>query len=115
MCFFAVLSVIALSSFLTGCQKDGLELISIQEYSGLKVATVKSPAIADNITGEKSTRMLTIYLPPGYESNDTSYPVVYYFPGLRQTPLHIKKIVPKLDSYFIVFPENCFYYCKCRY
>ncbi|MFH6603961.1 alpha/beta hydrolase [Maribacter algicola] len=37
--------------------------------------------LLENPGGENPTRRLTIYLPPGYDENEQSYPVIYYLHG----------------------------------
>lgn len=38
-----------------------------------------------NIGGEESTRSVSVYLPPGYDSSTDKYPVVYYLHGITQS------------------------------
>lgn len=42
---------------------------------------IASPALAGNPLGDPATRPLLCYLPPGYDTTDRSYPVVYVLQG----------------------------------
>jgi enterochelin esterase-like enzyme len=43
-------------------------------------ATLNSKSL-QNIAGESATRNISIYLPPGYDTSITKYPVIYYLHG----------------------------------
>jgi len=51
----------------------------------LEVEQITSPSLEGNPLGDPATRNMVIYLPPGYETSDKSYPVVYLLPGLGAT------------------------------
>jgi S-formylglutathione hydrolase len=56
--------------------------ITINGLPGLLIDTVVySPAIEGNLLGDSPNRNVTIYLPPGYESSDKHYPVIYLLHG----------------------------------
>ncbi len=66
---------------------DGLGMI--QQLTGplpvpedLVVDQITSPSLEGNPLGDPATRNMVIYLPPGYETSDKGYPVVYLMPGL---------------------------------
>lgn len=46
---------------------------------------VKSPALLNNPAGESASRMVSIYLPPGYEKSGERYPVIYFLHGYSTT------------------------------
>jgi enterochelin esterase family protein len=46
---------------------------------------ITSPALEGNLLGDPAMRNMVIYLPPGYESSEQAYPVVYLLPGLGAT------------------------------
>lgn len=39
----------------------------------------------ENIGGEESTRRVSVYLPPGYDTSTVKYPVLYYLHGITQS------------------------------
>jgi len=51
----------------------------------LVVDQITSPSLESNPLGDPATRNIVIYLPPGYETSDKGYPVVYLMPGLGAT------------------------------
>jgi pimeloyl-ACP methyl ester carboxylesterase len=42
-----------------------------------------SPSLAESLIGERSTRVLTVYLPEAYDSSSDSFAVIYWFPGFN--------------------------------
>jgi enterochelin esterase-like enzyme len=83
--------------------------ISISSQSGtLTTVTVHSTGLEGNLLGDSPDRLVTIYLPPGYESSDKNYPVVYllhgYGPdgdnllwfGAGYVPVNLKPIMDQL-------------------
>ncbi len=92
----------------SACVTEQAELISITDFRELKVVKFHSPAIADNLIGEKADRLISVYLPPGYEVSEKEYPVVYYYPGFGQTPLFIHELTPILETYFTAHPADAF-------
>lgn len=46
---------------------------------------ITSPSLEGNLLGDPAMRNMVIYLPPGYETSDKGYPVVYLMPGLGAT------------------------------
>ena len=90
------------------CSRDSLERVSMNEIMGLTVTEVISPAIADNLIGEKAQRVISVYLPPGYEETERSFPVLYYYPGFGQTAMYLSRVTPSLDDYFRKHPEDAF-------
>ena len=51
----------------------------------LAVDQITSPSLEGNPLGDPAMRNMVIYLPPGYETSDKGYPVVYLLPGLGAT------------------------------
>lgn len=85
------------------------ELISERPYKTVQLLTVYSPAIADNLNGEKAERYVTVYLPPDYHSSDRSYPVVYFLHGYTLSVFEIVNYAPDiLNSYFKKNSEEAF-------
>ncbi len=56
-------------------------IVLAQYQSGKVVVTRLYSAALENQGGENPTRRVTVYLPPGYESNEDRYPVIYYLHG----------------------------------
>ncbi|UCD30561.1 MAG: hypothetical protein JSV03_08880 [Planctomycetota bacterium] len=52
-------------------------------YAGGTVVTTEltSPALEGSILGTPATRQARVYLPPGYDTSDKPYPVLYYLHG----------------------------------
>jgi len=51
----------------------------------LVVDQITSPSLEGNPLGDPAMRNMVIYLPPGYDTSDKGYPVVYLMPGLGAT------------------------------
>jgi len=51
----------------------------------LAMDQITSPSLEGNPLGDPAMRNMVIYLPPGYETSDKGYPVVYLLPGLGAT------------------------------
>lgn len=51
----------------------------------------------ENDFGEKTTRALSVYLPPGYDSDDRRYPVIYYLHGFLNNHTLRPEMVEVLD------------------
>jgi len=71
---------------LTVSNKNGSDVangsVTIKGPSGRLIDTiVYCPGIEDNLLGDSPYRNVSIYLPPGYESSDKHYPVVYLLHG----------------------------------
>jgi enterochelin esterase-like enzyme len=106
--FRLLVLLIILPVIVSACSRDSLELVSMNEIMGLTVAEVISPAIADNLIGEKAQRVISVYLPPGYEETERSFPVLYYYPGFGQTAMYLSRVTSPLDDYFRKHPEDAF-------
>lgn len=62
---------------------------------------IQSEAIAKNVIGDKAVRKIYVYLPPGYESSDKAYPVIYFLHGYGDSCLgFMNSYQPKLDEQF---------------
>ncbi|MGC3948521.1 MAG: alpha/beta hydrolase-fold protein [Chryseolinea sp.] len=76
-----------------------------QQRGTVERKQIHSKALEGNLIGANSTRTINTYLPPGYFSSGTRYPVVYYFHNLlfsadrlfNETPL-LKLIDRATDS-----------------
>lgn len=58
-------------------------------------------ASLENTGGEETTRRVSVYLPPGYDSSTDKYPVVYYLHGITQSDSSVineNKIDKMLDK-----------------
>jgi S-formylglutathione hydrolase len=71
---------------LTVSSKNGSDVangsVMIKGPSGRIIDTiVYSPGLAGNLLGDSPYRNVSIYLPPGYDSSDKHYPVVYLLHG----------------------------------
>jgi S-formylglutathione hydrolase FrmB len=85
------------------------ELISQKEFRGVQLLTISSPAIADNTLGEKPEQIVSVYLPPDYETSNREYPVVYYLHVFTLSALStISYAPPVFDRYFTANPEEGF-------
>jgi S-formylglutathione hydrolase FrmB len=71
------------------------------EYAGrFEERLVESPALAGNPLGDRSTRPLWIYLPPGYDdAPERRYPVVYVLHGFGATVSRWSERRPFAPSY----------------
>ncbi|MGC2181916.1 MAG: alpha/beta hydrolase-fold protein, partial [Terriglobales bacterium] len=59
---------------------------SADPLSGIVVnATVHSPALVGNLLGDSPDRPVAIYLPPGYASSASRFPVIYLLHGYGST------------------------------
>ena len=76
-------------------------IVLAQYQSGKVVVTRLYSAALENQGGENPTRRVTVYLPPGYESNEDRYPVIYYLHGftwsdsLQIVRTHFDKLLEK--------------------
>ena len=62
-----------------------LVTMSIESASAqgvLVTDTITSPSLEGNLLDDPATRNMTIDLPPGYDTSDRRYPVLYLMPGL---------------------------------
>ena len=76
----ACLILTALGSFFQIVLADPLPV-----PEGLVVDQITSPSLEGNPLGDPATRGIVIYLPPGYDTSNKPYPVVYLLPGLGAT------------------------------
>ncbi len=87
---FLLFFVIQLSFLVQGQSQEG-KFIYDQLYS----------ATLENTGGEETTRRVSVYLPPGYDSSTDKYPVVYYLHGITQSDSSVineNKIDKMLDK-----------------
>jgi S-formylglutathione hydrolase len=57
-------------------------LVTIKEPAGVLIERiVYSPGLDGNLLGDLSSRNVSIYLPPGYESSEKRFPVIYLLHG----------------------------------
>jgi enterochelin esterase-like enzyme len=88
---------------LTVSNKNGSDVangsVRIKGPSGRIIGTiVYSPGLEGNLLGDSPYRNVSIYLPPGYDSSDKHYPVVYLLHGyLGDNELWFGKGYAKVD------------------
>ena len=58
---------------------------SAQQIKRLERLQLESQVLRDNLLHINNARTVNVYLPPGYETSNRSYPVVYYFHNLLFT------------------------------
>jgi len=97
------------------------EITSPNEYTGVVNGTkinvmVSSPGLGDNLLGESPEKVVSIYLPPGYDNAPNNhYPVIYFlhgifgnhrsfFGGTNLPGLNFKTILDKLINSEAVSP-----------
>ncbi len=66
----------------------------------IKIDTITSLALKDNKLGDTNVRNIAIYLPPGYESSDKVYPVIYLLHGFGGNE---RSFVDEVGENFAVF------------
>ncbi len=66
----------------------------------IKIDTITSLALKDNKLGDTNIRNIAIYLPPGYESSDKVYPVIYLLHGFGGNE---RSFVDEVGENFAVF------------
>lgn len=92
----------------------------------LFVKLLESDILKDNPLGDPFEREVLVYLPDGYESNDSQYPTIYFLPGFAGTARgffndspfapnigqRIDKMIAdeRIDPFIAVFPD-----CMTRY
>ena len=59
---------------------------------------ITSQALANNLVGDSATRRFRVYLPPGYESSDERYPVIFALHGWRGDYEDFYMMSPRLNS-----------------
>lgn len=52
------------------------------ERGRIELASVPSPSLADAVVFPAESNDVFVYLPPGYDTSDQSYPVIYTLPGV---------------------------------
>lgn len=80
----------------------------VSEKYGIAIAEVTSRGIGANLISEQPTRIIGIYLPPGYPDGKSEYPVVYYLHGFGGSGLEVRKYEQALDDYFTAHPKDAF-------
>ena len=83
---------------------------------GLHKGEITTAALANNLLGDPATRNYYVYLPPGYDTGDKLYPVVYvlhWYPGDHNTyPASTAKSLESLlaegrvKPMILVFPDT---------
>jgi hypothetical protein len=53
----------------------------------MEMIEIYSPALENNLVGDSATKSLIVHLPPGYESGDQRYPVVYLTHAIGTGPM----------------------------
>jgi enterochelin esterase-like enzyme len=81
----------------------------------LETGQITSQALAENLIGDPATRDFNVYLPPGYDTSDKRYPVVYALHGFTSGIWAMAPMGPVLDSLIargeahkmiLVFPDG---------
>jgi len=82
---------------------------------GLHIGQITSQALANNLLGDPATREYFVYLPPGYDTSDKHYPVVYvlhWYTGTfstfaRTTAKSMNTLIAddKVKPMILVFPD----------
>ena len=57
-------------------------LLSMDARAEIRSLELDSRALAGNKTGDPAVQKIAVYLPPGYESGSTRYPVIYLLHGI---------------------------------
>jgi S-formylglutathione hydrolase FrmB len=70
-----------------------------QEKGSVKVDTIISAALANNVTGIDNKRPIAIYLPPSYANSTKRYPVMYLLHGTGDDHLNF---VDDTNKYFTI-------------
>ena len=96
--------------FITACLALSLCFLPAESRAQGKVVhdSLYSASLALNLIGDPAKRELTVYLPPGYDSGDEQYPVIYflhgYLTGIKNRvwllpSIHIDSILDSLILY----------------
>jgi pimeloyl-ACP methyl ester carboxylesterase len=97
-----VLSILLLSS----CASQP-KIVKEVERNGSFFFAVQSPSVLKNKVGYTATQMITVYLPPDYQSTKKKYPVIYYLHGFGGSSLEILEGFENLfDSWFKEHPDR---------
>lgn len=91
----------------TGCVEQP-HIVSEKHAQKVDILEIYSPSVAQNRCGEDPVRLVTVYVPPGYEGGDRKYPVVYYLHGWKESPMSIVRSVDDMNEYFNKYPETRF-------
>jgi len=73
--------IAALALLASSCPKDD-PVVEFSEGTVVEVV-IHSPGLEGNMLGDSPDRSISIYLPPGYESSEKRYPVVYLLVGFN--------------------------------
>lgn len=105
------ISAILLILLLIGCSPSTTEPTQIpptttpdiptatpRPHGKTKTDEITSQALANNLLGDSTTRLFRIYLPPGYETSDDRYPVVFALHGWGGNYQELNKMGLQLDS-----------------
>lgn len=75
----------------------GSEVLHAQELKGTVIIDSLYSENLENNFGEKPTRALSVYLPPGYEDSGSRYPVIYYLHGFLNNHKLWPQMIEVLD------------------
>ncbi|HUP45486.1 MAG TPA: alpha/beta fold hydrolase [Thermoanaerobaculia bacterium] len=59
--------------------------VAVPLSAEVRLLEIQSKALAANRTGDPAAQTLAVYLPPGYESSTSRYPVIYLLHGIGDT------------------------------
>lgn len=82
---YMILICIAVLILLISCAGPVSNLKTKSSTGQVTSGTITSKALANNLLGDSATRPYGIYLPPGYETSQKRYPVVYMLHGYTQS------------------------------
>ena len=82
----------------------------IQLHGRLDTPWLESEVLKGNLPCDPTTRMVPVYLPPGYETSDRRYPVIYVLSGHGSSGPHMLNSPPWGES----FPERLDRLCRER-
>jgi poly(3-hydroxybutyrate) depolymerase len=63
-----------------------------------EIGEITSQALANNLIGDSAKRRFLVYVPPGYETSDEGYPVVYALHGWQSDYEQLDKMGLQLNS-----------------
>ncbi len=76
-----------------------VQIANAQDNGTVKIDTIVSEALANNVAKEDNKRPITIYLPPSYSNSNKRYPVMYLLHGTGDDHLNF---VDDTNKYFTI-------------
>ena len=88
------------------------------ERGRIDLETVPSPSLANAVVYPVENNDVLVYLPPGYDTSEKSYPVIYTMPSFGFRPLDLKEGI-STSTYFLdglwkdgTLPPMMFVFCE---